>query len=60
MMLPTFTVTGTDRATGAIGSMEHFRVTVRAMNAASAQKTARDTRYDAGREHVLIATVEKA
>lgn len=58
--LLSFNVTGEDRQTGALGVCEPFSITVRAVDSAEAREKAIQARTDAGREHVLCKSVEKA
>lgn len=49
-------VYGTDRAVGALGIMQPFRIDVEAADRDGARAEARSARYRAGREHVLCTS----
>jgi hypothetical protein len=57
--LTTFQVWGCDRQQGAIGISTDFQLTIEALTAEEAREVARDARYQAKREHVLIYHIEK-
>lgn len=53
---------GTDRKANAIGLMEPFELTIRAPGDATREDLyarARTARYDVGREHVLITSLQR-
>jgi len=52
-------VQGEDRAEGAIGIMEAFKTIVNTQTREGAVELAREKRYNAGREHVRIISIER-